>query len=224
MMLGTLFIVATPIGNLEDITLRALNTLREVDIILCEDTRVTSKLLMHYEIDTHTLSYHQHSSDSKKDEIANLIINGKNLALVTDAGTPGISDPGNELIDCLLKNLPDLKIIPIPGASAITSALSVSGFKTNNFVFLGFMPKKGKTRLLDWIKAGRFNFAFYESPFRVVKSLNEIKATFGDVRIMVAREITKMYEEILRGNISEVLKTLQSKSVKGEIVVVVEIE
>lgn len=223
-MSGTLYIVATPIGNLEDITSRAIKTLKEVDVILCEDTRVTKKLLMHYEIDNHILSYHHHSSESKKEEILNLLLTGKDMALVTDAGTPGISDPGNELIDFLL-NKTDIKIIPIPGASALTSALSVSGFKTNNFVFLGFMPKKGKTKLFNWLKEGKINFIYYESPYRVLKTLNEIRDHFGsEVRVVVAREMTKMFEEIVRGNISKVIEKLQNSLVKGEIVVVVEIE
>ncbi|MFH1543128.1 MAG: 16S rRNA (cytidine(1402)-2'-O)-methyltransferase, partial [Patescibacteria group bacterium] len=154
-MFGDLYIVATPIGNLEDITLRALKTLKEVNFILAEDTRVSRKLLMHYEIDIPTLSYHQHSSDSKKFEILKMLLDGKNLALITDAGTPGISDPGNELIDFILEKEPDIKIIPIPGASAITTALSVSGFKAFNYIFLGFLPKKGNTKLFEWLKNGK---------------------------------------------------------------------
>jgi 16S rRNA (cytidine1402-2'-O)-methyltransferase len=220
----TLYIVATPIGNLQDITLRALQTLKSADLILCEDTRVSRKLLMHYEIDTPTLSYHQHSPPGKKEEIVDHLAAGGDLALVTDAGTPGISDPGNELIDYLKDKIPDMKVIPIPGASALTTALSASGFKTNKFIFLGFMPKKGKTKMFKWIREGKINFAFYESPFRIIKTLNEIKGTFGEVRVSIARELTKVYEEILRGNVSEVIEELSAKPVKGEIVVVVEIE
>ena len=211
-MSGMLHIVATPIGNLEDLTLRALRILKEADVIIAEDTRVSSKLLTHYDIDTHILSYHQHSSEEKKYEILKLLLDGKNLALITDAGTPGISDPGNELID----------FIPIPGASAITSALSVSGFKTEKFVFIGFLPKKKRTKLFNWLKSEEITFAFYESPKRIVKSLSILEENFGsDTRIFVARELTKMFEMLYTGTIEEV-KEMIKEGVKGEIVVVVE--
>lgn len=217
---GSLYIVATPIGNLEDITLRALRTLKEVDIIIAEDTRVSGHLLRHYDIFRHTLSYHQHSGESKKLEILNLLLEGKNIALITDAGTPGISDPGNELIDYLLSFQPQLKIIPIPGASAVTSALSVSGFPANEFVFLGFMPKKKKTKLFKWLKDGKLTFAFYESPHRLVKTLAQIEEEFGDVNVFIGRELTKMHETLYRGKIREINKKLEGK-IKGEIVVIV---
>ena len=221
-MSGMLHIVATPIGNLEDLTLRALRILKEADVIIAEDTRVSSKLLTHYDIDTHILSYHQHSSEEKKYEILKLLLDGNNLALITDAGTPGISDPGNELIDFIFRNSPDVKIIPIPGASAITSALSVSGFKTEKFVFIGFLPKKKRTKLFNWLKSGEITFAFYESPKRIVKSLSILEENFGsDTRIFVARELTKMFEMLYRGTIEEV-KEMIKEGVKGEIVVVVE--
>jgi len=222
-MTGTFYIVATPIGNLEDITLRALRILKEVDIILAEDTRITSRLTTHYQLPTTILSYHQHSSEDKKLEILKLLLDGKNIALVTDAGTPGVSDPGNELIDYLLSYKPDLKIIPIPGASAITTALSVSGFKTNNFIFLGFFPKKKKEKLINWIKEGRMSFAFYESPFRIIKTLEFVKSNFGDVRVFVARELTKIHESLYRGKIEDVIKQLSENKVRGEVVVIVEI-
>jgi 16S rRNA (cytidine1402-2'-O)-methyltransferase len=222
-MLGSLYIIATPIGNLKDITLRALEVLREVDIILAEDTRVTGKLLKHYDIDAHTLSYHAHSSENKKFEILKNLLNGKNLALVTDAGTPGISDPGNELIDFLLDKEPSIKITPIPGASAITTALSVSGYRSDKFVFLGFLPKKKRTKLINWLKEGRTTFAFYESPKRIVKTLEFIKDSFGEDRsIFIGRELTKMYETLYRGSIGKVLKDINKDNIKGEIVVVVE--
>lgn len=222
-MLGTLYIVATPIGNLKDLTLRAIEILKSVDIILTEDTRVTSKLLNEYEIKTKTVSYHQHSSDDKKLQIMSDLLAGKNLALVTDAGTPGISDPGNELIDFILQNNPEIKIIPIPGASALTTALSVSGFNTNKFVFLGFLPKKKRLKLFKWLKEGEVSFAFYESPFRILKTLEVLKENFGDEkRILIARELTKMFETLYRGNIDEVKEKLLEGKIKGEIVVVVE--
>ncbi len=221
-MFGNLYIVATPIGNLEDITLRALKILKEVNFILAEDTRVTSKLLMHYEIDIPTLSYHQHSSDSKKFEILKILLEGKNLALVTDAGTPGISDPGNELIDFILEKEPNIKIIPIPGASAVTSALSVSGFKAFNFIFLGFLPKKGKTKLFEWLKIGKITFSFYESPKRVLNTLEVLGDYFGyDTKVCIASELTKIYENLYRGSIKEVIEKLEKSVLKGEMVVIV---
>lgn len=221
-MLGTLYIVATPIGNLEDITLRALRILKEVDLIIAEDTRVSGYLLRHYDINRAILSYHQHSGEDKKLQILNLLLDGKNIALVTDAGTPGISDPGNELIDYLLSFQPELQIIPIPGASALTTALSVSGFAANEFVFVGFMPKKKRTKLIKWLKEGKMTFAFYESPHRIIKSLNQLKDEFGDAEVFIARELTKIHESLYRGKISDVIKNLTNK-IKGEIVVVVQV-
>ncbi|KKQ24853.1 MAG: Ribosomal RNA small subunit methyltransferase I [Candidatus Woesebacteria bacterium GW2011_GWA1_37_8] len=221
-MLGNLFIVATPIGNLEDITLRALRILKEVDIIIAEDTRVSGHLLKYYEIFRPTLSYHQHSGEEKKLQIMNFLLDGKNIALVTDAGTPGISDPGNELIDYLLSYQPDLKIIPIPGASAITTALSASGFTANEFVFIGFMPKKKKTKLVKWLKVGEMTFAFYESPHRLTKTLKQVEEEFGNVNVFIGRELTKMHETLYRGKIGDVIKKLSGK-IKGEVVVVVEV-
>jgi len=221
-MFGKLYIVATPIGNLKDISLRALEALKEVDCILAEDTRVTGKLLMHYEIDVPTLSYHQHSSDQKKFEILKMLLDGKNLALVTDAGTPGISDPGNELIDFILEKEPNIQIVPIPGASALTTALSASGLKAFNFVFLGFLPKKGKTKLFKWLKEGKFTFVFYESPKRVLNSLRQIDEYFGSgIKVVVASELTKIHETLYRGKIEDVSRMLQESVLKGEMVVIV---
>jgi 16S rRNA (cytidine1402-2'-O)-methyltransferase len=222
-MSGTLYIVATPIGNLEDITFRAIRILKEVDLILAEDTRVTGNLLKHYEIVRPTLSYHQHSDDRKKEEILMELMSGKNIALVTDAGTPGISDPGNELIDYLLERDPEIKIVPIPGASAITGALSICGFYVNDFVFLGFLPKKKRIKLFNWLKEGKIAFAFYESPKRILKTLEVLEENFGEnKRIYIGRELTKMYEDYYRGTISEVSQKLQKEKMRGEIVVVVE--
>lgn len=221
-MAGTLYIVATPIGNLEDITLRALRVLKEVDVILCEDTRVTGILLKYYEIDRPTLSYHQHSNDNRKFEILKMLIDGKNLALVTDAGTPGISDPGNELIDFILLSEPSITIVPIPGASALTTALSAGGIRADKFIFLGFLPKKKKLKLYKWLIESKITFVFYDSPNRVVKSLNELKEHFGDVNVFVGREMTKMHETAYRGSISKVIADLEKTSNKGEFVVIVE--
>ncbi len=221
-MPGILYIVATPIGNLDDITLRALKVLKEVDLILAEDTRKTGILLKHYDVDKHTLSYFQHSGEERRLEILNQLVAGKNLALVTDAGTPGISDPGNELIEYLL-SYTDIKIIPIPGASAITAALSACGFNINKFVFLGFLPKKKRNKLFDWLKEGKITFAFYESPNRIIKTLDTIDKVFGNYRrVFVARELTKIHETLYRGNIKEVRNQLEKDKVRGEIVVIVE--
>jgi 16S rRNA (cytidine1402-2'-O)-methyltransferase len=223
-MLGTLYIVATPIGNLEDITLRALKTLKESDLILTEDTRKSSILLKHYEIDVPILSYFQHSDEQRKLEILKQLIEGKKISLITDAGTPGISDPGNELIDYLLSYKPDLKIVPIPGASAITASLSLSGFDVNKFVFLGFLPKKKRNKLFDWLKMGKISFAFYESPNRILKTLEMLERVFGDhVRIFIARELTKVFETLYRGNIRKVHDLLENDKVRGELVVIVEL-
>lgn len=222
-MQGTLYIVATPIGNLEDITLRALKVLREVDLILAEDTRQTSILLGHYDIKKPTLSYFQHSGEAKKFEILNYLVSGKNIALVTDAGTPGISDPGNELLDFLLSYDSSLKVVPIPGACSVTVALSVCGFNTNRFLFLGFLPKKKRDRLFDWIKQGKVTFAFYESPNRILKTLEMLGRVFGErTYVFIARELTKVHETLYRGTIGKVRETLAKERVRGELVVVVE--
>ena len=223
-MSGKLYIIATPIGNLEDITLRAIRILKEVDLIVAEDTRVTKKLLTHYDIDKHTMSYYQHSSEKKKMEILSHLINGKSIALVTDAGTPGISDPGNELIDYLLEMDKDINIVTIPGVSAITAALSVCGFKTNKFVFIGFLPKKKRSKLFKWLIEGKITFAFYESPKRILKSLDVLEEHVGpETRICVARELTKIHESLYRGKINTVKEKLLKDAIKGEIVVVVEL-
>lgn len=221
-MKGTLYIVATPIGNLDDITRRALETLENADLILAEDTRVTKKLLSHYDIEKPIMSYHHHSDDNTKLKILGYLIKGKQLALCTDAGTPGISDPGNELIDYLLEREPEINIVPIPGPSATTTALSVSGFNVNKFVFIGFMPKKKRTKLLNWIKEGKLSFSFYESPKRIIKTLEKLKEDFSDRRVFVARELTKMHETLYRGSFDEVIKQLKDDTLKGELVVVVE--
>ncbi len=223
-MLGTLYIVATPIGNLEDITLRALKTLKESSLLLTEDTRKSSILLKHYEIDVPILSYFQHSSEQRKLEILKHLIEGKKISLITDAGTPGISDPGNELIDYLLSYKPDLKIVPIPGASAITASLSLSGFDVNKFVFLGFLPKKKRNKLFDWLKEGKISFAFYESPNRILKTLEMLERVFGSrIRVFISRELTKVFETLYRGNIRQVHEALENDKVKGELVVIVEL-
>ena len=226
-MLGKLYIVGTPIGNLSDISERAIQTLNEVDLILAEDTRVTKKLLNNYKINTNVISYHQHSNNSKQDLILNKLLQGENIALVTDAGTPGISDPGNELVDYLLghSGVEDdrICIIPIPGASAVTSALSVCGFNVQKYIFIGFMPKKKRLKLFKFLDESKLPFVYYDSPHRVIKNLLAMQGVFGDDRrVFVARELTKLHEELYRGNINDVIKQLQNTTLKGEITVVVE--
>lgn len=220
-MNGKLYIVATPIGNMEDITFRAVNTLKSVDFVLCEDTRVTQKILNHYEIDTKTISYHQHSSENKVNQIEELLNEGKNLALVTDAGTPGISDPGNLLISQLLENNKNLEIITIPGASAIISILSVSGFPTDKFVFLGFIPQKNKRKkFIEEIKTSEKTSVFYESCHRIKKCLKEMSEILEENReVVIGRELTKKFETIYRGTV----KDIASMDIldKGEFVLIV---
>lgn len=223
-MPGTLFIVATPIGNLADITLRAIETLKNVDVILCEDTRVTGKLLAHYDIKTTTMSYHHHSGGEKVREIVTLLEDGKNLALVTDAGTPGISDPGNQLIQhvsTLAREDVSIRIVPIPGPSAVVAALSVSGFPTDKFLFLGFPPHKNKRqKFFQEVAASAHTTVFYESSHRIKKSLGELTAILQpDQQACVCRELTKKFESIYRGTILEVAHMEIPE--KGEFVIVI---
>ncbi len=221
--MADLYIVATPIGNLQDISFRALEVLKSVDLVLCEDTRQTQKLLSHYQISTRTLSYHQHSKISKVDYILDLLRQGKNLALVSDAGTPGISDPGNKLVEEIVLKLPETKIIPIPGPSAVTSALSVSGFPTDKFLFLGFPPMKKKRKaFFEAVVASGHTTVFYESPHRIIKSLQELQAVKPGLNIMVCREITKKFETTYRGEIGGIIETLGKEGPLGEFVVVVD--
>ena len=223
----TLFIVATPIGNLEDLTMRAFRILKEVDFILCEDTRVTKKLLNHYDIKKPLLSYHQHSRLKKVNYILELLKQGKNLALISDAGTPGISDPGNLLVDEAIKRLMEkVKIIPIPGPSAVTAAASISGFPMDKFLFLGFPPTKRKRKkFFQEVVKSKYPVIFYESPYRIIKSLRDlqlISKTYNlKPKIVVCRELTKKFETIYRGKIEEVIREIEKGKVKGEFVVIV---
>lgn len=219
---GKLFVVATPIGNLKDITMRALETMQSVDYILCEDTRVTKKLLAHYQINTPTISYHQHSPESKIKEIIQLLAEGKNLALVTDAGTPGISDPGNLLIQKLTKGTETIEIIPIPGPCAAIAALSISGFPTDKFYFAGFPPHKNKRqKFFKELAEREETIVFYESTHRILKTLLELQTFMPQREIMVARELTKQFETIYRGTAAEVLEKIKKGPSKGEFVVVI---
>jgi len=226
--MAILYIVGTPIGNLEDITKRALRILSEVDLILCEDTRVTKKLLDHYGIKTPTLSYHEHSKLKKIEYIIQLLKEGKNLALVSDAGTPGISDPGNKLIELIVKDLEDgVKIVPIPGSSAITTAVSISGLPMDKFIFLGFPPAKRKRKkFFEEVINSKYPVMFYESPYRIIKTLNELNSLYTKYNIqntntVVCRELTKKFETIYCGKIEEVVKKIEKDKIKGEFVVIV---
>src|SRR3989344_4127426 len=219
-----LYIIATPIGNLEDISPRAISALNSSDLILAEDTRVTGVLLRKYAINKPMISYHQHSKVGRVSEIIENLKEGKILSLVSDAGTPGINDPGNFLIQEILKELPGLKVVPIPGPNAAIAALSVSGFPSDKFIFLGFPPhKKGRQTFFKKIGDIEETIVFYESKHRILKALKELaeisKAT--DRPMMVARELTKQFETIYRGTVGEVVSQLNKTKVLGEFVVVV---
>jgi len=215
--------VATPIGNLSDISNRALDILRGADVILAEDTRVTKKLSSRFNVDTPIVSFHSHSGEEKKLKILKRLIEGDSVALVTDAGTPGISDPGNELIDYLLQKEPLINVVPIPGASAITAALSICGFDVNKFVFLGFFPKKKRSKLLLELSQAKRAYVFYESPNRLLRTLESLREHVGETRrVFIGRELTKMYEETFRGELNEVINQIKAKDPRGEVVVVVE--
>jgi len=219
---GRLFLCPTPIGNLEDITLRVLKVLKEVDVIAAEDTRVTKKLLNHYGIKKPLISYHEHNKNSKGEEIIKRLISGEDVALVSDAGTPGISDPGEDLIRAAIRE--NIDIVPLPGPSAFILALIVSGFSTKRFVFEGFLPKKEKERekILEELSREKRTIILYESPHRIVKTLREIKDKMGNRNIVLARELTKFYEEIFRGSLEEALAKYQEEEPRGEFVVVIE--
>ncbi len=220
--MGTLYLVATPIGNLDDISKRALGTLAGVDLILAEDTRVSGKLLGHYGIKTQVASYHQHSGEGKMLEVLSLLLGGKDVALVSDAGTPGIADPGNELVDFINENS-EVQIIPVPGPSAVTAALSVCGFNVSKYLFLGFWPKKKVSKAIKLIKLTKTSLVFFESPHRIVKTLEKLHEAVAQRRVFIGRELTKMHETHYRGSLDEVIIKLKSeKFLKGELVVVVE--
>jgi 16S rRNA (cytidine1402-2'-O)-methyltransferase len=220
---ATLYVVATPIGNLEDITLRALRLLKEVDIVACEDTRQTAKLLNHYGIKTRTVSYHEHNEATRAAELVKELQTGQSVALVSDAGMPGISDPGFRLISFAIQR--GVPVVPIPGASAFLSALVASGLPADSFRFNGFLPAKAGERrsTLEAIKTSHCTQIFYEAPHRIVEALSDVVELLGGQRrVVIAREVTKMHEEFLRGPAGEVLETLKSRDgVKGEITVLI---
>src|SRR5882762_5770925 len=219
----TLYLVGTPIGNLEDITLRAVRLLKQVDVIACEDTRQTQKLLNHYGIASRTISYHEHNEMTRSAELVKEMQEGSSVALVTDAGMPGISDPGFRLISLAIRH--HVPVVPIPGASAFLAALVASGLPTDSFRFSGFLPaKRGERRtVLESIKASPRTQVFYEAPHRVVETVGDIVEVLEPERhIVIAREVTKLHEEFLRGRAAEVLETLKSRGeVKGEITLLI---
>jgi 16S rRNA (cytidine1402-2'-O)-methyltransferase len=219
---GGLFIVGTPIGNIEDITLRALRILKEVDLIAAEDTRQIRKILNKYSIKNSTISYHEHNEDYRSQKIVNELLSGKDVALVSDAGMPGISDPGYRLVNLAFKQ--GIEVISVPGPSAIVASLSVSGLPTDSFFFAGFLPAKKGERIkkLRQYKEYFSTLVFYEAPHRIVKSLQDVLEVLGNRQIAIARELTKMYEEVLRGSTDEVISLLKARPIKGEITLLIE--
>ncbi len=222
-MAGKLFVVSTPIGNLEDITLRAVSVLKDCDVIACEDTRTTKKLLTRYGIETNLTSYHEHNEVEKSQNLLEKLKDGKDVALVSDAGTPSVSDPGWRLVNLSIGN--NIEVVPIPGPSAVLSALVVSGLPTDSFLFLGFFPKTigNRKELLKDVKRYPYTLVFYESAKRLSRTSSLMLEILGDRNICVAREMTKLYEEVLRGSLSEVISVLSEReNLKGEVTVVVE--
>lgn len=218
---GTLYIIATPIGNLEDITLRALRLLKEVDVIAAEDTRHTRKLLTHYGIPTPLTSYHDHSETEKAPELIAQLQAGKNIALVSDAGTPCIADPGFRLVTAAAEA--GLSVVPIPGPSMVTALMSVGGLPTDRFAFEGFLPAKRTQRrkALQDLRREERTLVFFESPHRVLEMLTDLEEICGDRRIVIGRELTKMFEELLRGKVSELRGLLAARDMKGEVAILV---
>ena len=224
--MATLYIVGTPIGNLEDVTLRALRILKEVDVILCEDTRVTQKLLAKYDIAGKQLApYNEQDSGVTAGKIIGWLEEGKNVAMVSDAGTPGISDPGTMLVQKVREALPEVKIESVPGPSALTTALSIAGIPVHEFVFLGFLPhKKGRETLFKEIAMSERTMIFYESPHRVLKALESLQKFAPAKKVTIARELTKIHEEIKSGTPVELLEFFKAneEKVRGEFVVLVQ--
>ncbi len=216
---GKLFVVGTPIGNLEDVTFRALRTLKEVDLIACEDTRRTQNLLNHYSIKTPMISYHEHNELTRAPELVLELEEGSHIALVSDAGMPGISDPGYRLVSLAIRH--NIPVVPIPGASAFVAALSAAGVSVDRFRFLGFLPRKktARRKALEDLKTASKTLVFYEAPHRILDMLGDIRDILGNPAVVVAREVTKVHEEFIRGTATEVLALLKKKPIKGEITV-----
>jgi 16S rRNA (cytidine1402-2'-O)-methyltransferase len=218
---GALYLVATPIGNLEDITYRAVNVLSSVDLVAAEDTRKTKILLDHYKISKPMMSYYSYNEKARAPQLIEKLLSGQSIALVSDAGTPGISDPAFHIVQQALEN--GIPIIPIPGPTAFISALIASGLPTDRFVFEGFLPqKKGRKTKWESLKPETRTLIFYESPHRIIKTLTDIQAYFGDRNVVVARELTKKFEEIVRGPVRSVLAELSRNQTRGEYVIIVE--
>jgi len=216
-----LYVVATPIGNLEDISKRALKTLKKVDFILSEDTRTTQKLLNHFEINTKLESFHQHSSQDRINYLLTLLKEGEDLALVTESGTPTISDPGGRLVEQAYEA--DLDVTPIPGPSALATAASISGFPMNEFLFLGFPPKKKRSKFFKEVAEAKHSVIIYESPHRIIKTLNDIREVVGnDTKIFVGRELTKKFESLYRGKVGKVIQEVKDDPQKGEYTIIIE--
>lgn len=218
---GKLYLVGTPIGNLEDMTLRAIRTLKEVDLIACEDTRRTQQLLSHYGIKTRTTSYHEHNEMTRAPELIIQMEDGSQVALVSDAGMPVISDPGYRLVSLAIRH--NLPVIPVPGASAFVAVLAAAGLPVDKFRFLGFLPRKklARRKALEELRGSSKTLVFYEAPHRLIDMLVSVREILGDLAVVVAREVTKVHEEFVRGSVSEVLERLKQKPVKGEITVLV---
>ena len=220
-MPGKLYLVATPIGNLEDITFRAINVLKNVDIIAAEDTRHSLKLLNYYEINKPLISYHRHNEDTKTDMLIEKLLNDENIAIITDAGTPGISDPGEEIVKEAINN--NIEVIPIPGACALINALIASGLNTKEFAFYGFLPlnKKNRKHVLESIKKEDKTIILYEAPHKILKTLQDLLENIGDVKCVIARELTKIHEEFMRDNISKILEQIGEP--KGEYIILLDL-
>ncbi len=215
-----LYIVGTPIGNLEDITYRALKVLADVDYIFAEDTRISKRLLNHYEINTTLYQYHEHNKLYQIENIINLLKDEKNIALITDAGTPCISDPGYEVVDEAHKN--GIQVVAIPGASSIISGASISGLNLRRIAYEGFLPKKkGRQTLLNKLKEEERTILILESPNRILRTLKDIKEYLGERYVVITRELTKIYEEVIRGSVSELIEQIEKKPIKGEIVLLI---
>src|ERR687891_2630849 len=222
-MAGTLYLVATPIGNLADITQRALQVLRDVDLIACEDTRHTHKLLNHYSITTKTISYHEHNEQQRAAELIERLKQGSNIAVVSDAGTPSISDPGFRLVRAAIEN--EISIVPVPGPSALIAALIAAGLPTDEFFFAGFLPSRTSARRarLNELRSVPGTLIFYEAPHRLATTLNDALEILGEREAVVARELTKLHEEIRRGRLSDLaMHYANEKNLRGEIVVLID--
>lgn len=218
-MTGKLYLVATPIGNLEDISPRALKVLSDSNFILCEDTRTSKILLTHYKIKDTLISYHAHNEDDRIKYVISRIVNGENVALISDSGTPLISDPGSKLVRACIQN--NIEIVPIPGANAIVPALLLSGFEIDKFYFEGFIPKKkGRQTRLKEICSRKALTVFYESPYRIPKLLNELNSLSPNSEIVLCRELTKKFEEVIRGKVSQLYRKINTLKLKGEFTIV----